>query len=179
MSPRRFADIPQFPRAHYEVNVGIFRMDWQVDWHVKDFGLNLNPDYQREHVWTMDQRTAYLEYVLQGGEFGTTLVFNHCNWTNPTPTDDYTILDGKQRLTSVLMFLRNEVPVFGAMCEDFEDHHRMNQAFTMKWKLLALPQRHQVLRYYLDMNAGGTPHTKAEIDRVRAMYESELERMSS
>ena len=31
---KRLADIAQFPKAHYEVTVGLFRMDWQVDWHV-------------------------------------------------------------------------------------------------------------------------------------------------
>lgn len=176
---KRLADIAQFPKAHYEVTVGLFRMDWQVDWHVKDFGLNLNPDYQREHVWTMDQRTAFLEYILQGGEFGTTIVFNHCNWSNPKPTDEYTILDGKQRLQSVLMFLRDEVTVFGAKCRDFEDHKRMNMSFSMRWRILALPYRHQVLRYYLDMNTGGTPHTKEEIERVRSLYEKALEATES
>lgn len=32
-----------------------------------------------------------------------------------------------------------------------------------------LKTRDEVLQWYIDINAGGTPHTKEEIERVRAM----------
>jgi hypothetical protein len=41
-----------------------------------------------------------------------------------------------------------------------------------KWRIYELPTRADVLRYYLAMNAGGTPHPAAEIERVRVLLRS-------
>jgi hypothetical protein len=169
----RFCDVPQFPTAHYEVLTSLGYLAKTVDEHVKDYGLNLDPDFQRGHVWNMTQRIAFMEYMLQGGEGGRVLSFNHPNWQGVTrPTDTYEILDGKQRLTTALMFLRNEVPVFdGHLFRDFTDRIDLGNGF--RWRIFALPKRADVLRYYLAMNAGGTPHSEAEIERVRALLAKE------
>ncbi len=168
-----FRGIPQFPAAHYEVNVPLGYLDRTVADHVRDYGLNLDPDFQREHVWSWAQRIEFMEYMLQGGEGGKVLCFNHCSWNSiPKPGDAYEILDGKQRLTSALMFLRNEVPVFGGhLFRDFTDKPDLGGGF--RWRIFALPKRADVLRYYLAMNAGGTPHTCDEIERVRALLAAE------
>lgn len=169
----KFRDIPRFPSAHYEVLVSLGYLQRTVDEHVKDFGLNLDPDFQRGHVWTLPQRTAFMEYVLRGGEGGLVLCFNHCNWNGmPKPSDRYEILDGKQRLTTALMFLHNEVPVFGGrLFQDFTDRPDLGMGF--RWRIFALRTRADVLRYYLAMNAGGTPHAESEIGRVRALLAKE------
>ena len=33
----------------------------------KEDNLDLNPDFQRGHVWNYDQRVRYLEFIFQGG----------------------------------------------------------------------------------------------------------------
>lgn len=169
----KFRDIQQFPSAHYEVNVPLHHVARMVDDHVRDYGLNLDPDFQRGHVWAMEQRIAFMEYMLRGGEGGKVLAFNHANWNGvPKLGDAYDILDGKQRLTSALMFLRNEVPVFGGhVYRDFTDRPDLGGGF--RWRVFALPTRADVLRYYLAMNAGGTPHSPKEIERVRRLLAAE------
>lgn len=49
----RFRDIPQFiSDGSYQVNVSWeYMMDW-LDRLIKEEGLQLNPDFQRGHVWT-------------------------------------------------------------------------------------------------------------------------------
>lgn len=67
MSRMSFQDIPMFPRAIYEIDV-MFR---DLPRHVAECvgqGLDLDPDFQRGHVWTRDQQVAYVEYMLRGGE---------------------------------------------------------------------------------------------------------------
>lgn len=176
MSKPRLFDIPQFPQAHYEVNVGLFSVARFVEEQVRDYGLDIDPDYQREHVWTMAQRSAYLEYVLQGGEYGTTLVFNHCNWKTPRLGDSYTIVDGKQRLTTIQMFLRDEVPVFGHLRSEYAESNGLNMRWTIRWRILELSTRKDVLAYYLAMNTGGTPHSPDEIQRVLGLYAMECQK---
>jgi len=31
-------------------------------------GLNLDPDFQRAHVWTEDKQIAFVEFCLRGGQ---------------------------------------------------------------------------------------------------------------
>ena len=71
MTISKWRNIPQLPRAHYEIDiewVGVERM--LVSWGIGRGLIDLSPDYQREHVWTEAQRVAYIEYVLAGGEVG-------------------------------------------------------------------------------------------------------------
>jgi hypothetical protein len=41
------------------------------------------------------------------------------------------------------------------------------------WHVNDLKTREEVLIWYLEMNSGGTPHTKEELDRVKRMLEKE------
>jgi hypothetical protein len=168
-----FSDIPQFPRSGFEVDIGFDQLLWWVDRHVNEKGLQLNPDFQRGHVWSQEQRIRYIEYQLRGGEGGKVLSFNHPNWSQYRSKKDgpYEIIDGLQRLTSGLMFMRGELRAFGHLFTEFTGKMRMYVGF--KWRIFELPTREDVLQYYLDMNAGGTPHSEAEIERVRALLQQE------
>jgi uncharacterized protein with ParB-like and HNH nuclease domain len=169
-----FADIPKFPYSGYEVDVdyhGLLR--WLG--YQKEDGLDLNPDFQRGHVWTMEQRTRFIEYQLRGGEGGKVLCFNHPGWSGRNGgmhDGPYQILDGLQRLTSAVMFLKDELPVFGHLRSQIKGALRPVHA-GFRWRVYELQNRKDVLQYYLDMNAGGTPHAEEEIARVRALLKDE------
>lgn len=62
----RFRDIPQFiSDGSYQVNMSWeYLIEW-LDQRVKEEGLQLNPDFQRGHVWT-DGYTSYLVYRMLG-----------------------------------------------------------------------------------------------------------------
>lgn len=167
----QFKDIPQFPRAHYEIDV-----EWPYieAWIAgqEAYGLNLEPDFQREHVWTKAQQTAYIEHCLQGGEVGRVIVFNCDNWDVPSKSGVFEIVDGKQRLQAVRAFLRDEVPVFGQNVYSKMGRVRFLCA-NFKLRICNLKNRADVLRLYLKINAGGTPHTKQEIERVKKLLAKE------
>lgn len=159
-------DIPKFPRAHWQVNVGWEYLETMIaDW-VRDYNLNLEPDFQRAHVWTEQQQRAYVEYVLRGGEVGRALTFNCPGWTTTLSVGAYEIVDGKQRLEAVRRFMRDELVVFGSRRSEFTGRLRIFHDF--EWRVCEL-DRKGVLELYLNINGGGTPHTRAELDRVRAL----------
>lgn len=161
-----FKDIPMFPRHGYQVDVAWRDLLGFVDQHVREESLDLAPDFQRGHVWVEEQRIRYVEYVLRGGEGGKDLCFNRPGWSSGEE-GPYQILDGLQRLTSAMMFMRGELPAFGRRLHEWTGSLRNYAGF--KWCIFELPTRADVLRYYLDMNAGGTPHSEAEISRVRVL----------
>ena len=86
---------------------------------------------------------------------------------------DYVCVDGLQRITAAQRFVHNEIKVFGSYFKEFEDSVRTLQQ-TMILNVNDLKTEKEVLQWYVDMNAGGTPHTNEEIERVKKMI-AELE----
>src|SRR5690606_19894387 len=89
----RFADIPTFPRASWCVDVGWDYLERFLDGQL-EIGLDLEPDFQRAHVWTREQQIAYVEYQLRGGEVAREITCNAKDWSSGQ-VHDYVIVDGK------------------------------------------------------------------------------------
>lgn len=173
----RYRDIPQFTsEGSYAVDMEPrYLVDW-IQEEITTMGLNMCPDFQRGHVWTGEQQKAYIEYCLRGGRSGMDLYFNCPWWNDGRRTGDYqeyVCVDGLQRITAWMAFLENKIDVFGYFYRDFTD--RWPCKITMRVHVNNLQTRREVLRWYIDMNAGGTPHTKAEIERVRELLGEEKE----
>jgi hypothetical protein len=163
-----FQDIPQFPTAHYSVDVDWKMLERHIEHAIEFDGLNLEPSFQRAHVWNRQQQIAFVEYQLQGGEVGIELTFNCPGWLHAVDKiGPYEIVDGKQRLEAVRAFLRDDLPAFGQKFSEFTGTLRIFHSF--KWRICTLETRAEVLQLYLNINAGGTPHTKQELNKVRQM----------
>jgi len=170
MAKLNLDSIEKFPQAHYEINVG---WDYVEDWLKGQEPLDLDPDFQRMHVWKPDQQTAYVEFILRGGESSRVLYWNHPNWMGSFE-GKLTLIDGKQRLEAVRAFLRNEVPVFGGHLFSDLDARSVRIAHAdFRMRVASLKTRKDELNWYLAINAGGTPHSKKELDRVRALLAKE------
>lgn len=172
MKITRFSDIPRFTRdGNYIVDYSIHSLVKWIEDEQTEAGLQLCPDFQRGHVWTEKQQIAYVEFFLRGGKTGRTLYFNCPSWYRPVPKgdyDEYVCVDGLQRITAITRFVHNEIKVFGSLYNEYQDSPRVIQD-TMRVNINDLKTRNEVLQWYIDMNAGGTPHSKDEIERVRAM----------
>ena len=114
----KFRDIPQFTRVgSYQVNM---RLDWFVKWikeNQEECGLEMNPDFQRGHVWTEQQQIAYIEFLLRGGKSGRVLYFNCPCWSLGDRDEDFVCVDGLQRSTAIIRFINNEKEVQAMMKE--------------------------------------------------------------
>lgn len=170
-APRYWYDIPMFPRTSYQVSVAWKDLERLVASWMRDYGLDLDPPFQRTHVWTRAQQTAYVEYELQGGEVGRTITFNCPGWQHG-PEGRMEIVDGKQRVEAVRAFLRDDFPVFGRRCSEWSGSMRLAHG-GFEWRVMELSSRADLLRLYLSINGGGTPHTLAELERVRALLVAE------
>ena len=163
----------QFPTAHYEVDV-----PWRaIESSLKSFSegskLCLDPDFQRAHVWTRNQQIEYVRYILSGGEVAKQIIWNAPNWYSHDEGNGYnelTLIDGKQRLEAVRAFCRDEFDVDGYLSSQI---HLTLAGPSFRFRVCQLRTRAEVLRLYLNINAGGTPHTKKELDQVRRMLEKE------
>lgn len=172
----RFRDIPQFiDSGNYRCDVNFEHLDsWLAELEA-EMGLELNPDFQRGHVWNEEQQTKFIEFILQGGKSGRDLYFNNPDWhhTNrDTDYHDFVCVDGLQRITAIRRFLRDEIRAFGQLYSEFDgntDFIRHNMTIHVN----DLRTKKEVLTWYIQMNDGGTPHSKEEIERVKNLLLAE------
>lgn len=169
----KFSEIPKLTQAgHYQVNTSWRYLEKTLDDFTNELNLQLNPDFQRGHVWTKEQQIAYVEFILRGGKSARVIYFNCPHWNSGyDPNAEFVCVDGLQRLTAALAFLHNEIPAFGCYYKDFEDELPFDIDFL--FNVNDLKTKAEVLQWYIEMNSGGTPHTNKEITRVKMLLEQE------
>jgi len=158
------------PDGNYQVNISLNFIKEKIEKDVREMGLNLNPDFQRPHVWNLEQRIAYIEFLLKGGK-SNPIYFNHEEWMKSF-NGEYVIVDGKQRLSSILMFLNDEFTVFKNLDDEGIGYYSSEFDYIpndVVFIVNNLPNRKLVLQWYLQMNEGNVAHTEEELDKVRNM----------
>lgn len=138
----------------------------------RSLSLNICPDYQRGRVWTDEQASRFVGYLAEGGEAPMLFIQR---WPDGRPDE---LVDGLQRVTALLRFGANEIPMETpagerAYLRDFSDDDKRIWYSPAGFKLTAqyvqCHTRAEVLALYIRLNRGGTPHTDDEIERVRTM----------
>lgn len=159
----KFNDIPQITASKYRVNIS-----WTyIKYWLKEEQVNMDPDYQRDYVWTKTQKEQYIEWILKNGISGKDIFFNHPGWFGNWD-GQMEIVDGKQRISAVLSFLNNEIKAYGYYLNQYTDRlNTLTCSFTVH--ILDLKSRKEVMQWYIDMNSGGTIHTNEDIEKVKML----------
>ncbi|MFD4596739.1 DUF262 domain-containing protein [Streptomyces sp. NPDC058464] len=183
------------PLEHLSLNVAD-RQAREIARSFTEFGLDLNPPYQRGRVWTEDQKIALIRSWLTGTPTGV-VIFNDratvewkaANGHDPTEHDEpiYACIDGQQRISTAREWFAGElaVPASWFPGEDVTAPEDTDDGPYVRWSGLALPrQRHFANRahltvatarvatvqeeaaIYLLVNGGGTPQTDADMARA-------------
>lgn len=68
----RYDEIPKFKNFSIDTNLAYGFVGYINFIHdaVQNQGLQMQPWFQRQHVWTEDQQIAYIEFFLKGGISG-------------------------------------------------------------------------------------------------------------
>ena len=134
---------------------------------VYEFGVDFDPEYQRELVWDNDDKEALIGSIFNNIDIGK-FVFVH--------TEDfgakylYEILDGKQRLRTILDFYENKLSYMGHyyndLCEKDQRHFRRFSIATAEVKE---SNRVQILKYFVVLNTHGRAMDKNQLKKVEQM----------
>lgn len=138
--------------------------------------LELNPDFQRGHVWDQARQIKFMESVLRGVA-PMNIRFNCAGWNggrelgdlNP---HDVVCVDGLQRLTAMRAFMAGEFPVFEKYyAKDLQGSPFALNRTSGMWvmEMFDIRNRHDLLTFYLDINSGGVVHSDEELERVRQL----------
>jgi hypothetical protein len=170
----KWSDIPQFTRAgSWECDYSISSLVKFIEDAEQNEGLEMNPDFQRGHVWSEEQQIAYVEFLLKGGKTARVIYLNNSSWNSVVRSNEnvYVCVDGLQRYTAIKRFVKGEIKAFGFYYNQFEGNPRMAQG--IKINVNDLKTRKEVLEWYIEFNSGGTVHTEEEINRVKRLLEQE------
>jgi len=173
----QWRDIPKIERWGKSFTVPWGHLEEQLASYAKESNLDLDPDFQREHVWSKEQQIKYVEYILRDGNLSRHIIFNCPGFFDQTDSvveGQMLLIDGKQRLQAARLFIANELPVFGGLYrKDFiwqgDRTDRMPHHVSFTFYVNDLETRAEILQFYLDLNAGGVIHSGEEIDRVRQL----------
>lgn len=168
-----------FKEAKYQVNIDLRRLPEYI---ASGCGcgdpsmVDVDPDYQRGHVWTISQKRAFIEYFLRGGESAKDIIFA-CDADGPY-SQKWRLLDGKQRVAAAIEFMSNKFGVFpdkdhpeGHLASQIDGMRPMRHTFRIR--VIVAASRAEELQIYLNLNSGGTPHSREEIERVKSMLDDE------
>ena len=134
-------------------------------------GLDYEPEYQRGHVWTMEQRYALIESIFNNIDIGK-FTFIHRGYAN-LEEPYYEVLDGKQRLTTIIMFYEDRFEYRGRV---YSRMHGRDQSHFENYQALvaetdgATMTREQKLRYFLKLNTAGAPQDPKHVAKIKDLW---------
>lgn len=69
---------------------------------------NYDPPYQRLSVWSDEKQSFFIDSLLRN--YPVPPIFLHKKINDATGKQNFDVIDGKQRLTSIIRFIKNEIP---------------------------------------------------------------------
>ena len=183
------------PLTRMPINASSMPLTMLVDF-VRSGRIDLNPPYQRGDVWTTDQRIALVYSWLVGATVPSITISDRSSsqWKDTatydigqTDTGIWAVIDGRQRLTTAVMWMDGEFAVPASwwpayeveQTEDTDDgpyvrhttltdrgRNRGTDRTVMPVGVGAFTSLREEAQIYLLLNGGGTPQTEADMDRA-------------
>lgn len=132
------------------------------------FGLDLEPKYQRDFVWSKSDKVALIDSIFNNVEIGKFAIINK-PWHNKYA---YEVLDGKQRIRALLDFYENRFKYKGFY---FNELSRSDQEWFKNFPItVAITEDDLVnnLKYFLLLNTTGKKVNTKHIEKVRELYDA-------
>lgn len=139
------------------------------------FGMNLNPSYQRDFVWTEQQQEDLITAIFNKRDIGTI----HLLSTSDHQTESYEVLDGKQRMTTIFNFITGKMKYKGfyfyEMCKiDRMEFLRYAITYTeiarYDEKDFSLEEK---INLFIEINDTGTPISREHLFELRRKLKGE------
>ena len=140
--------------------------------------VDLNPVYQRDLVWTQEQKEHYLINLFESRASIEPTVVQY--YEADTDNEIYEVLDGKQRLSTLFDFIDNKISVNGLY---FKDLHDADQKFLMnhdvKYRRIISEKDSgdldikTKLQLFYEINLYGTKMSDEDLERVQALLNVE------
>ena len=142
------------------------------------FGMDLNPDYQRELVWDLEDKLKLVDSIFSNVDIGKfAFIRRSYDRTGNSTPHLYEILDGKQRLSTIIEFMEDRFKWRGFF---YSELHNKDQWHFDNYKIAVAEtdnmSKEQIYRYFLKLNTGGKPIATEHLDKIEALLKKEQEK---
>ena len=159
----------QTPQLSYRDGVRMSQFNATLDGIVHRYynKTNMSPEYQRGDVWEASDKVALIDSIFNNVEIGKFAFI-----TLPYSRDgfQYEILNGKQRLQSIIDFVEGRFEYKG---KKFRELHRLDQHHLRNYSVLMTETENLTLeqkcKYFLKLNTTGKPQSQEHMDKIRKM----------
>jgi hypothetical protein len=131
-------------------------------------GVDFNPNYQRDLVWTDEQKTSLLDSIFNNIDIGKFTFIKHPYVSNMTFL--YEILDGKQRLSTLCEFYEDRITYkgkkFSELCAIDANHF---MGFPIIQGEVGEITEQQVYKLFVKMNTSGTPVDPNHMNKIKSL----------
>jgi hypothetical protein len=136
------------------------------------FGVDFNPEYQRDYVWSKTDKELLIDSIFKNIDIGK-FVFIHLSdeeWKERHLS--YEILDGKQRLSTLIDFYENKLSYKGKYYNDLSPMDKR----TFKNHMVSIAEVREtnkkiVLKYFLMLNRTGKVMDEQHLGKVEKMLD--------
>lgn len=160
----------------FRARTGEYPIDMYIDW-IRREALNFGAEYQRDYVWGHDEQQAFLLVLISGFPIGSVALAKAPDWdTSDGPYIE--VVDGKQRLTTLKMFINNEIPIVinGEEIYWFEFTRAEQLSFgrpTLSAVILDDATARDRLAYFVAVNFIGVPQSEVHRQKVLKLQEAQ------
>lgn len=132
------------------------------------FGVDLNPDYQRDFVWTLEDKQKLIDSIFNNVDIGKFVLIKR---PYSSVSHMFEILDGKQRLSAIMDFWEDRFEWNGIK---FSDLHPYDKSHFENYKIskaeIDMPKDKNVLyNFFLRLNTSGKPIDKKHLEKVKSL----------
>lgn len=141
------------------------------------FGVDMNPVYQRELVWSLKDKESLINSIFNNIEIGKFVLIERDYSDNDY---SYEILDGKQRLNALTEFLENKFQYKGVYYYQLSTRDKNHfQSYSVTYGTsrqdLTLEQK---CAYFLKLNTQGQPQSQEHLNKVMEILKNEQSKKS-
>jgi len=142
-----------------------------VSSYVHYFGVDFDPEYQRELVWTEEDEVSLIESIFNHVDIGK-FVFIQRPY-NVDRKEMYEILDGKQRLTALSRFYTDQFKYKGYYYSQLSwalKYHFINHPVSVAVLNKDTLTQKEIYDYFLRLNMGGKAVNVEHLNKVKDLY---------
>ena len=133
-------------------------------------GVDFTPEYQREYVWTEEDKVKLIDSIFNNVTIGL-FVFAKLPYAPDSKT--YEMVDGKQRLTTLVEFYEDRFPYKGVYFSQMNFHDINHfETYGISMGTLDEPTEKEKYAAFLAVNTFGRVMDEEHLAKVRADYEA-------
>ena len=131
------------------------------------FGVDVSPEYQREYVWTEDDKVKLIDSIFNQVDIGKFVFISKPSCDGPW----LEILDGKQRLKAITDFYENRFKYNGLYFNSLSGAEKSYfERFVISYAEVRDCPDEMKFRLFLLLNTRGVSVEEAHLDEIKRVY---------